>query len=116
MSESVRRPRYLAAEKGKRMGEGPEIPLARLREAAELLLAHAERAGGSVTLDHELFWELTPQQRYDLAREPAEHTVGRLSESWAQLAAMTDDPDRVVGYGLVWLADVLRALGHQSIG
>jgi hypothetical protein len=22
----------------------------------------------------------------------------------------------VVGYGLVWLADVLRALGHQSIG
>lgn len=28
---------------------------------------------------------------------------------------MAEDPDRVVGYGLVWLADVLRALGHQSL-
>ena len=98
------------------MGEGPEIPLARLREAVELLLAHAERAGDPVTLDRELFWELTPEQRYDLAREPAEHTVGSLGESWTRLTEMLDDPDRVVGYGFVWLADVLRALGHQSIG
>jgi len=98
------------------MGEGPEIPLARLREVAELLLAHAERAGSSVSLDRELFWDLRPDQRYDLDHEPAEHTVGGLSESWAHLSAMADDPDRVVGYGLVWLADVLRALGHQSIG
>ncbi|MDT8912040.1 hypothetical protein [Amycolatopsis sp. PS_44_ISF1] len=98
------------------MSDGPEIPLARLREVALLLLAHVAREGGSVTLDHELFWELTPKQRYDLDHEPTEHTVGQLSESWAQLEAMTDDPDRVVGYGLVWLADVLRALGHQSLG
>jgi hypothetical protein len=98
------------------MGEGPEIPLARLREVTELLLAHAERAGDSVTLDRELFRELTPEQRYDLDHAPTEHTVGQLSESWAHLTAMADDPDRVVGYGLVWLADVLRALGHQSIG
>jgi hypothetical protein len=98
------------------MSEGPEIPLDRLREVAELLLAHVAREGGSVTLDRELFWELTPEQRYDLDHVPTEHTVGQLSESWAQLAAMADDPDRVVGYGLVWLADVLRALGHQALG
>ena len=98
------------------MGEGPEIPLARLREVTGLLLAHAERAGSSVTLEHDLFWELLPEQRHDLGHEPAEHTVGRLDESWAHLTAMADDPDRMVGYGLVWLADVLRALGHQSIG
>ncbi|MBE1500487.1 hypothetical protein H4696_007587 [Amycolatopsis lexingtonensis] len=98
------------------MGEGPEIPLSRLREVTELLLAQAERAGGSVALRHDLFWELTPGQRYDLDREPSEHTIGQLSESWAQLVAMADDPDRAVGYGLVWLADVLRALGQQSLG
>jgi hypothetical protein len=98
------------------MGEGPEIPLARLREVTELLLAHLERAGASVALEHDLFWELPPEQRHDLGHEPAEHTLGALRESWAQLTAMADDPDRVVGYGLVWLADVLRALGHQSIG
>jgi hypothetical protein len=98
------------------MGDGPEVPLAELREVIELLLAHAERAGGSVTLEHDLFWELPPERRHDFGQEPAEHTVGRLSESWAHLTAMADDPDRVVGYGLVWLADVLRALGHQSIG
>ncbi|KDN20474.1 hypothetical protein [Amycolatopsis rifamycinica] len=98
------------------MGEGPEIPLARLREVTELLLAHAERDGGSVTLDHDLFWELLPEQRHELGHAPTEHTVGRLSESWAHLTEMADDPDRVVGYGLVWLADVLRALGHQQIG
>ncbi|WP_290056807.1 hypothetical protein [Amycolatopsis solani] len=98
------------------MSAGPEIPLARLREVTELLLAHVARGGDSVTLDHDLFWELLPEQRYDLGHEPDEHTVGQLSESWAQLAAMADDPDRVVGYGLVWLADVLRALGRQALG
>ena len=96
------------------MGEGPEIPLSRLREVTDLLLAQAERAGDSVTLERDLFWELLPEQRYDLGHEPAEHTIGQLSESWAQLVAMADDPDRVVGYGLVWLADVLRALGQQG--
>ncbi|MEV6830100.1 hypothetical protein [Amycolatopsis sp. NPDC051102] len=98
------------------MSEGPEVPLARLREVTELLLAHAERAGASVTLEHDLFWEVPPEQRHDPGHEPTGLTLGALSESWAQLSAMADDPDRVVGYGLVWLADVLRALGHQSIG
>ena len=57
------------------MSEGPEITPARLREVVDLLLAHAERAGGSITLERELFWDLPPEQRYDL--EPTEHTVGR---------------------------------------
>ncbi|WP_439383996.1 hypothetical protein [Amycolatopsis lexingtonensis] len=71
---------------------------------------------GQESGDRDLFWELLPEQRYDLGHEPSEHTIGQLSESWAQLVAMADDPDRAVGYGLVWLADVLRALGQQSLG
>ncbi|GLZ42887.1 hypothetical protein [Actinokineospora sp. NBRC 105648] len=93
------------------MSQGVDIPVADLRRVLDLLLANAPQ---SVPLDRDYFWEVPPDARYDPTRTPVELTVGQLSESWAHLSDMLTDPDRVVGYGLVWAADVLRAMGHRG--
>ncbi|MEO6086701.1 MAG: hypothetical protein ABIQ18_26665 [Umezawaea sp.] len=93
-----------------------EIPLADVRRACELLIAHVERHGGSVTVEHDYFWSVPLESAYDVDAEPADLTIGQVTESWEHVRTMLDDESRTVGYGLVWLADVLRAVGHGTTG
>lgn len=60
------------------------------------------------------FWSVPSDQVYDVCAEPRDLTIGVVSESWAHLDGMVSDPDRVNGYGLVWLAEVLRAVGDDA--
>ncbi|WP_306356422.1 MULTISPECIES: hypothetical protein [unclassified Nocardia] len=92
------------------------VPLAELRRAFELAIAHAEAAVGtqSVTLDQDYFWSIPPEQVYDVYNRPSDLTVGQLSESWQHLSDLLAHEDRALGYHLVWLADVLRAIGQST--
>ncbi|MFF3354937.1 hypothetical protein ACFYWN_20300 [Streptomyces sp. NPDC002917] len=51
---------------------------------------------------------------YDVYNEPRTITIGQLSESWQHLEGLLTDEDRAVGCHLVWLADVIRAIGHGT--
>lgn len=91
------------------------IPLDRLRHAFELALQHIEAsAGGTVALEHDYFWSVPGDELYDVPNEPRTITIGQLSESWQHLENLLADPNRAVGHHLVWLADVLRAIGQSS--
>ena len=46
----------------------------------------------------------------------SEFTIGQVSESWENLRGMLEDRSKALGYGLVWLADVLRAIGDEEVG
>ncbi|MFI5709913.1 hypothetical protein [Kribbella sp. NPDC051620] len=65
-------------------------------------------------IDKEAFWSVPPDQIYDVYNQPQDLTIGMLSESWSHLEDMLSNPDRVVGHGLIWLAEVLRAIGDQA--
>ncbi|MBC3840689.1 hypothetical protein GXW82_11685 [Streptacidiphilus sp. 4-A2] len=47
--------------------------------------------------------------------EPSTLTIGQLSESWQHLESQLGDEDRAVGYHVVWLADVIRAIGQNTV-
>ncbi|MFD4657140.1 hypothetical protein ACFWP2_16105 [Kitasatospora sp. NPDC058444] len=96
-------------------GEPLSVSLAELRRSFDVLLRHVEAsaAGDAVLLDQDYFWSIPPNALYDVTREPDELTIGQLSESWQHLRDVLADPDRTLGYHLVWLADVLRAIGHD---
>lgn len=83
-----------------------------------MVLNHIEAAtnGPAVDLDKDYFWSIPPNELYDVHNCPADLTIGRLSESWRNIEDLLADPDRVVGYHLVWLSDVLRAIGHGATG
>ncbi|WP_145909024.1 hypothetical protein [Kitasatospora viridis] len=98
--------------------ELPSIPLADLRASFDLLLRRLETTtvDGEVALDKDYFWSVPAAARYDVTAEPGELTIGQVSESWAHIKNLLADQDRAVGHHLVWLADVLRAIGHEFPG
>lgn len=90
------------------------VELAQVRRAAQLLLDHLEQvAGGVVEVDKDYFWSIAPEELYDVYQEPGELTVGQVSESLGWLGAIAEERSPAIGHGLVWLADVARALGHS---
>ncbi|MFE9566304.1 hypothetical protein ACFYM0_34950 [Streptomyces sp. NPDC006487] len=92
-----------------------QIPLDQLRAAFELALQHIEASAGSaVALEHDYFWSVPGDELYDVPNEPKTITIGQLSESWKHLEDLLADPNRAVGHHLVWLADVLRAIGQDT--
>lgn len=101
-----------------RMSSEPlQIPLDQLRRAFELVLRHIEASAGStVILGHDYFWSVPGDELYDVHNEPTAITIGQLSESWQHLEGLLADEDRAVGHHLVWLADVIRAIGQDTAG
>ncbi|MFJ5634352.1 hypothetical protein ACIQF5_17130 [Streptomyces goshikiensis] len=94
--------------------ESPEITLDGLRRAFEVALQHIEvSVGETVALERDYFWSVPGDELYDVLNEPRTITIGQLSESWQHLEDLLAEPDRVVGHHLVWLADVLRAIGQD---
>ncbi|MFJ1753285.1 hypothetical protein [Kitasatospora sp. NPDC088134] len=96
-------------------GEPLHVSLVELRRSFDLLLSHVEAATGGdfVALDKDYFWSVPSSELYDVAQEPSDLTIGQLSESWQHLTNVVADRDRAVGHHLVWLADVLRAIGQS---
>ncbi len=96
-------------------GEPLHVSLAELRRSVDLLLRHVEAAaaGDAVIINQDHFWSIPADELYDVSKEPIDLTIGQLSESWQHLRNLLADQDRIVGYHLVWLADILRAIGQD---
>ena len=89
------------------------LSLPELRKISDHLFSHLDATGhASVEVDADEFWE-TPRQRYDPYAEPRDLEMGRLSENLTNLREMLGEPDETVGYGFVWLAALLRAVGES---
>ncbi|MDT0267678.1 hypothetical protein RM844_15430 [Streptomyces sp. DSM 44915] len=96
---------------------GVDVSLRQVTEILDVLVRHAaaRAPSGEVTVEEDAYWSVPPNGAHDIYGEPPELTIGSVSESLAQLRAMLDDESRVVGYGFVWLGDVLRAVGARMI-
>ena len=66
-------------------------------------------------LEHDYFWSLLPPQLYDLNQSPDDRTIGQLSECLRNITNIVEDSSDVISYGLVWLAELLRAIGHEVV-
>lgn len=93
------------------------ITTGELRRAAELLLTHLEQQGQSaVEIEQDYYWSIAPEQRYDAYNQPGELSMGQLSDDWAEVRAIAQGQKEPLGYGLVWLSSVLRAVGEKTVG
>lgn len=89
------------------------IETAELRAALETVLTHVEsQYGESLDVPYDFFW-VSGGDAYNSPTPPAP-TVGQISETWENLArSRIGDGDSTINYELVWLGDVLRAIGHS---
>lgn len=93
------------------------VPVDQLRQVFELLIAQVAAGGeADLPIPQNYFWSIPSPERYDVYNEPDSLTIGQVSESWANLRGMLEDDSKTLGYGLVWLADVLRAIGDEAVG
>ncbi|MEU5682512.1 hypothetical protein DEJ48_07125 [Streptomyces venezuelae] len=90
------------------------IPADKLKDVLCLLLEKIHSGEQVLEINKEAFWSVPPDRAYEIYSQPEDLTIGMISESWGHLEDMLSDPDRVVGYGFVWLSDVLRAIGDES--
>lgn len=92
------------------------IAIADVRRTCELLLSHLEQSGrGSVELINDFYWNVPQEQRYLPYEEPKALDVGQLSDDWAELQAILGGQREPLGYALVWLSSILRAIGEETI-
>ena len=90
-----------------------DVSIDKLRAAANALLSHLERSGvATVTISEDYYWDVPEQLRYDAFAEPSEHTIGQLSFDIRELELMLTGERPLMGFGLVWLAAILRRVGE----
>jgi hypothetical protein len=88
---------------------GLRIEVSELREIVTRLLDDFEATHGeAVTLPEAYFYSVPFPELYDVLGSAPQLTVGQLTESWENLQR----EDASVQWELVWLGDVLKAIGH----
>ena len=88
-----------------------------IRKVVEILLEHLEKIEqGVCETNRDFYWDVPSSERYDQYGKPSDLTVGQLSDDWAELKGILSGDKEPIGYGLVWLGNILRAWGDESKG
>jgi hypothetical protein len=92
------------------------ISVDELRRATAVLLDHLQTVEGDVVaIPDRMFWTVPADARYEVYEQPTDLTIGQVSESLEHLSSVTKIEEDALSYGLVWLADVLRAIGERTV-
>lgn len=98
------------------MDEQVKVSIDLLERVFPILIRHLrELEGGEVHLDYDPYWSLPLDQVCDVYQTPTDLDVGQITECIEWLTALSEDPERALAYHLVWLADVLRAMGQAIV-
>ena len=93
-----------------------QIKLRDLRAISEKLFLHFEAIGiKSFEIPAEYYWNIVKDEAYDPYRKPTQLTLGQLSDDWAELEKVLQSDEEILGFHLVWLAAVCRAIGEFNV-
>jgi hypothetical protein len=94
-----------------------DVRISDLRAVAERLLEHLQETDREViSIDHDYYWVIPKEQRYEPDEEPKEFTLGQLSDDFRELMRIKNGEVEPIGYALVWLSSLLRVVGEKTIG
>lgn len=92
-----------------------KVTVHELKAMAIRLISHLEESNvKTIDIAEDFYWDVPAAGRYDNYEEPKQHTIGQLSDDILELKRMLAGDTPPVGYGLVWLAAVLRRVGETS--
>jgi len=93
-----------------------KVSVAELRAIADCLFAHLEETGRlEIEIIEDYYWMISQEEVYDPGKDPADITVGQLTDDWSELRAILEGERPPIGHGLVWLAAILRIVGEKSV-
>jgi hypothetical protein len=86
-----------------------------LRRVFNRLIDHLEGTGQNLTeLPWDFYWEIAKEDLYEPYSEPKQLSIGQLSDDWDELLKIANGRMPPVGYALVWLSSILRAVGESA--
>lgn len=96
---------------------GVRVAVGSVREAANLLFEHLERDLGvhSVALANDYYWYIPAEQRRNPLAEPAEFTLGQVSDDWIEIERIARRESPPVLLGLRWLAALLAEIADEPL-
>lgn len=82
----------------------------------ELLLKQQEEAGNKeFELPVDYYWNIGKEDKYNPYAEPKELTMGQLTDDWKELKQIQAGESQAIGYALVWLGQILIAIGEEYV-
>lgn len=92
------------------------VNIMELRAACERVIEHLSATGQeSFELDVDYYWSIPADGCYDVTVAPSNLTIGQISDDWDGLQRIAAGKDEPVGYDLVRLSAVLRAVGDKAL-
>jgi hypothetical protein len=92
------------------------IDLDDLSVMLRLVLDHIKnQQGNEVQISEDYYWEISDVELYDPTKDPTDFTLGQLTHDWERLNQIQNGDEPPIGYSLVWLSAVLRAVGHKYV-
>jgi hypothetical protein len=86
-----------------------------LRTISNIIFDHLLASNIScIELPQDYYWWISKEDLYDPINEPKDMSVGQLSDDWSELQKILESQN-VVGYSLVWLSAILRAIGEEVV-
>jgi hypothetical protein len=69
----------------------------------------------AVEISDDYYWDIPDDQLYDPLTKPTELDLGQLTEDWEKLSHILEGKSPTIGYALVWLSSILRAIGKEHV-
>lgn len=95
-----------------------EIDITELKRIADKLFEHLQETGHqAVSVDHDYYWDVTQDTRYNPYLEPTDLTLGlgQITNDLCELRRIGDGKAEPISYALVWLSAVIRAIGEKVV-
>ncbi len=89
------------------------VNLEELRLITEKLFDHLKDNNiKEVTLDVDYYWYIHKEFLYDPYKQPADFSIGQLSDDLNELLKILKDEPALNSYHFVWLSTILRTIGE----
>lgn len=97
--------------------ENKDINISDLRKLINILSDELEKLEGKnvVVLEDDLYWNILDEELYNPYHEPAQLTMGNLSEDWELLQKVVSGERGMIDYDLYKLTSILRFLGKKNM-
>lgn len=93
-----------------------QVKTSELRRACDLIFAHLDQSGhAEVDISKDFYWNVPEDAKYDRYETPSDLDVGQLTEDWDRIQGILGGATPPIGYALVWLGSILRAVGEEVV-
>ena len=93
-----------------------EIDVPTLFRATAAVCSHLQEIGISkLQIEHDFFWELPEEKRYDMESKPSDFEVGQLSDNLLSVERIANGSAEPIAFALCWIAPILRAVGERVV-